>query len=230
VYVVNDGLKKGRPSAGVPDGAVLVFPGVAGGEANIELNFRIGSVLTRFENDPTRLSLGRSIILSVLSLTDETGSAPQTIIQSNNGEFGEKQGTGRISAARMYRIYNMGNTSDYYAKARSLAPGSGIWAWTASSGVSANQSQGATDIAVSFPAGETHYMLIRGIRPFALLQFNGENFPGDPQFERIDSSGWTYSAQEQTLLLKVKQRSASERIRIIYTAPAAPAVAPAPEA
>jgi hypothetical protein len=59
-------------------------------------------------------------------------------------------------------------------------------------------------------------MMIRGVRPFVRLQLYGINYPSDPQFERYDSSGWVYSPQEQTLLLKMKHRSAVERIRIFY--------------
>jgi hypothetical protein len=38
----------------------------------------------------------------------------------------------------------------------------------------------------------------------------------DPQFERYDSSGWSYSSAEQTLLLKMKHREETEHIRIFY--------------
>jgi hypothetical protein len=210
-YVAGDGLKKDPFT-----GEVLVF---VGEEADTEFNLRLGNCLSLL-NDETRQALGRSLILSVLSLADDTGSAPLIMVQNNDGGFSEKAGAGRLSSARMYRICRTENGGDYYARAQSLSlneiPAAGLWAWTAASNVSALQRPGITDIEVTFPAGETHYMMIRGVRPFTTLQLYGINYPSDPQFERYDSSGWVYSSQEQTLLLKMKHRSAVERIRIFY--------------
>jgi hypothetical protein len=212
-YVAGDSLKKDPFT-----GAVLAF---SGNEADTELNLRLGSSLSRL-TDETRQALGRSIVLSVLSLADDAGSAPRIMVQDDSGGFSEKPGAGRLSSARMYRICRTESGSEYYARAQSLASNetsaTGLWAWTAASSVSAVQRPGMTDITVSFPAGETHYMMIRGLRPFAVLQLYGIDYPSDPQFERYDSSGWVYSPQEQTLLLKMKHRSSIERIRIIYNA------------
>ncbi|MDR1506712.1 MAG: hypothetical protein LBI67_06375 [Treponema sp.] len=211
-HVVVGSLKK-DPAAGT----VLAFTGK---EADIELNLRLGSCLSR-SADETRQALGKSIILSVLSFADDTGSAPAVIEQNDSGGFSEKPGGGRLSSSGMYRICRTENSNEYYARAQSLSSGEtpGLWAWTAASRVSAVQQPGLTDITVHFPAGETHYMLIRGVRPFVTLQLYGINYPTDPQFERYDSSGWVYSAQEQTLLVKMKHRSSAEHIRIFYNAP-----------
>jgi hypothetical protein len=213
-HVTGDSLKK-NPFTG----AVLAF---SGDEADTELNLRLGSALSRLTGE-TRQALGRSIVLSVLSLADDAGSAPRIVVQDDNGGFSEKPGAGRLGSARMYRICRTENNGEYYARAQSLAsnetPTTGMWALTAASNLSAVQMPGTTDITVSFPAGETHYMMIRGLRPFAVLQLYGIDYPSDPQFERYDSSGWVYSPQEQTLLLKMKHRSSSERIRVLYTAP-----------
>jgi len=69
---------------------------------------------------------------------------------------------------------------------------------------------------VNFPAGETHYMIIRGMRPFTKIQLYGMDFRTDPQFERYDSSGWSYIAEEQTLILKMKHKTQTEHIKVIY--------------
>ncbi|MDR2143546.1 MAG: hypothetical protein LBP29_04160 [Treponema sp.] len=220
-YVAGESLKK-NPFTG----AVLAF---SGNEADTELNLRLGSSLSRLTGE-TRQALGRSIILSVLSLADEAGSAPRIVVQDGNGGFSEKPDAGRLGSARIYRICRTENSGEYYARAQSLSsnetPIAGLWAWTAASNVSALQRPGITDITVSFPAGETHYMMIRGVRPFAVLQLYGIDYPSDPQFERYDSSGWTYSPQEQTLLLKMKHRSSTERISILYNAVTEPPNAP----
>jgi hypothetical protein len=220
-HVAGDSLKK-NPFTG----AVLAF---SGNEADTELNLRLGSALSLLD-DETRQALGKSIVLSVLSLADDTGSVPRIVVQDENGGFGEKPDAGRLSSARMYRICRAENGGEYYARAQSLSTETtGLWAWTAGSNVSAVQGAGTTDITVSFPAGETHYMMIRGLRPFAVLQLYGIDYPSDPQFERYDSSGWVYSPQEQTLLLKMKHRSSTERIRILYNSESRENTAPVPE-
>jgi hypothetical protein len=151
--------------------------------------------------------------MSVLSLLDESGSAPARAALSGRAGTGGS-GAGRISSARIYRILHSGG---YYPRAADIgAVGNGLWAWTAASSVSAVQNDGVLDIAVSFPVGETHYMLIRGIRPFTKIQLYNMDYRTDPQFERYDSSGWTYSPSEQILLLKMKHRTPAEHIMVYY--------------
>jgi hypothetical protein len=115
----------------------------------------------------------------------------------------------------MYRLYSSApDTGEYYARAQAIFSPTGLWAWTAASSVSVAQQGQTIDITVHFPAGETHYMIIRGVRPFTSIQFSNVNQPSDSQFERYDSSGWTYSASEQSLLVKIRHRSAAEHIKI----------------
>ncbi|MDR1929440.1 MAG: hypothetical protein LBQ44_02315 [Treponema sp.] len=210
VYVVTGALKKN-----LSNGTSLIFTGE---EADTEYCLRIGSALSNYEDETTK-ALGRTLILSVLTLTDSSGSAPRTVIRNSSGDFAGKPGSPPLSSARMYKILNTPNGAGYFARAQAISaessvPG-GLWAWTAASSVSAVQQNGITDITVNFPAGETHYMIIRGVRPFRALQLYNTDYPTDSQFERYDSSGWVYSAAEQSLLVKMRHRSASEHIRII---------------
>jgi hypothetical protein len=59
-------------------------------------------------------------------------------------------------------------------------------------------------------------MIIRGIKAFTKIQLYNMDFRTDFQFERYDSSGWSYSTQEQTLIIKMKHRTAVEHIRVFY--------------
>jgi hypothetical protein len=157
--------------------------------------------------------MGRSLILSVLSLTDPPGTVPAEILVNEAGEMNEGAGD-RIGSARLYRILAPG---EYYPHAAGIGAGvNGIWAWTAASSIAVTQDGTVLDIAVSFPVGETHYMMIRGIRPFTKIQLYNIDYRTDPQFERYDSSGWIYAAAEQILVLKMKHRAAVEHIRIFY--------------
>jgi hypothetical protein len=185
-------------------------------EAGIEFNLRLGMALIEYGGSTDNedwAALGRSLVLSVLSLPDESGSAPARVAFDRREETGGL-GTARISSARIYRMLRAGG---YYPRAAGIGdPGNGMWAWTAAASVSAVQNGPVLNISVSFPVGETHYMLIRGIRPFTKIQLYNIDYRTDPQFERYDSSGWIYSAPEQILLLKMKHRTPVEHIMIYY--------------
>jgi hypothetical protein len=190
---------------------LCVFSGTA---ANMEFNLRLGKALTRYGesagNEPMT-ALGRSLILSALSFID-SGTLPETLVISDEGDItGDTQG-GRLNSTRFYRLLSPGG----YPRAVSIGPSSGgIWAWTIAS-VSSVRENNILDVAVSFSGGDTHYMLIRGVRPFSKIQLYGIDYRTDPQFERYDSSGWSYSSSEQTLVLKMRHRDTVEHIRIFF--------------
>jgi hypothetical protein len=202
LFVITGSLQKNPRT-----GHSLVFTGE---EADTELNLRLGSALMQYD-DETRIALGRTLILSVLSLADNTGAVPRIVVQDAVGNFSGRTSSPLLGSQRIYRFCGAG---EFYARAHAVD--AGVWAWTAASPVSGTALPGRLDVAVNFPAGETHYMLIRGVRPFTRIQFNNVNFVSDPQFERYDSSGWSYSPSEQTLLIKIRHRLPTERISIIY--------------
>ncbi|MDR2079074.1 MAG: hypothetical protein LBP74_05075 [Treponema sp.] len=187
------------------------------GTANMEFNLRLGAGLGaygEYTGQEVWSGIGRSLVLSVLSFSEGTGRVPLTLTLSGNGDFIAANSS--FSSARIYRLLRLG---EYSARAISLGSAvNGAWTWTAAAGVTANFSPETNflDISVSFPSGETHYMLIRGIRPFTQIQLYNIPFRTDPQFERYDSSGWTYSPSEQTLMVKMKHRLATEHIFIYY--------------
>ncbi|MDR1107891.1 MAG: hypothetical protein LBL19_02530 [Spirochaetaceae bacterium] len=181
-------------------------------EADTEFNLRAGKALMVYgktTENAVWAALGRSIILSTLSLIDPAGMLSETLTLSAQGDITETAGGRQIDSVRLYRYL----APITYPHAASIEAGEGIWAWTTAQ-ISAVREDTVLDIAVSFPAGETHYMMIRGIRPFSKIQLYGIDYRTDPQFERYDSSGWSYSASEQTLLLKLRHRSPVEHIRI----------------
>jgi hypothetical protein len=208
-FIISESLKMN------PEGdKVFAFYGSQG---DGEFNLRLGRALLEWAEgaeDASWAGVARSLILSVFSLSNNPGSVIAGYILNDEGEMsGNVQAPG-LSTARLYRILNPGA---YAPKALSIgALVNSIWAWTAAPAVSAVQENNTLDISVTFPAGESHYMMIRGIRPFTKIQLYGMDFRTDPQFERYDSSGWSYSAAEQTLLLKMKHRGTIEHVRIFY--------------
>ncbi|MFA6506638.1 MAG: hypothetical protein WCT14_11090, partial [Treponemataceae bacterium] len=157
--------------------------------------------------------IGRSLTLSALSLSDASGTLP-TEASLPDGSDAAVGGATRISSARVFKIV-VGEAR--LPRAIPLVPdgGSSVWAWTAAS-ASAKREANVIDIAVDFPVGESHFMILRGVKPFVKIELYGIDFSTDARFERYDSSGWAYSQSEQTLLLKMKHKSATEHIRIFY--------------
>jgi hypothetical protein len=206
-HVFSEGIRRNTENE-----QALVFNGNI---ADIEFNLRLGKALWIWADaagSDAWADLGRSLVLSVLLMQDNTGSVPASVQVSESGRFSE--GPGRFSAARVCRILNLG---EYYPRAAGIGSGvSGLWAWTAASSVSAAQEGNVLDISVSFPVGEIHYLMIRGVRSFAKIQIYNLDYPTDPQFESYDASGWVYSVQDQILVLKLKHRSAVEHIKIFY--------------
>jgi hypothetical protein len=213
-FIIDGGL---RQAAG---DRVLYF---RDGRADTEYNLRLGLALDKYGKHSGREgwgALGRSLIVSVLSLT-ENGSLPAELIvpdtertSENPGVVRPVPGRARIDSLAVYRHF----PAAAYPHPVSIGPpADGIWAWTASDSVTASLENNVLDIAVSFGAGQTHYMLIRGLRPFSKIQLYGIDYRTDPQFERYDSSGWSFSPSEQTLLLKLKHRSVVEHIKVFYS-------------
>jgi len=105
----------------------------------------------------------------------------------------------------------------------------GHWAWTVSSSARAAFQGANMTLTFTYPVNNIHYVIIRGVRPFIRIQIHGQDWRSDSQFEIYDSSGWVYYPQEQILVLKLRHRSTTENVRIIYRVdpppvqPAAPA-------
>jgi len=201
LFVITGCLRKNPRESGT-----LVFTKNAAyeEEADLELNLRLGKILLQ-DDDETRIALGKTLILSVLSFSDANRAVPRTV---RNNFTANKE---RLDSQKVYRICFAGEN---YARAQAVT--TGLWAWTAASSINGTAGTGRLDLTVEFPAGETHYVIIRGVKPFTTLQINSVNFNQDSQFERYDYSGWAYSTAEQTLLLKIRHRLPAERITILY--------------
>ena len=206
-FVISRSVKK--------DGSRVLV--VEGNNARTEFNVRLGQALALYgeaSNHEDWAAVGRSMVLSVLSLINQTGTIPAALTLSENGLFTENNAGTPVSSARLYRIIN---PVEYYPRATALTTAmSGMWIWTASSAVSAVYENDVLDISVAFPLEESHYVMICGVRPFRKIQIYDMDYRTDPQFERYDSSGWAYSASERTLMVKLKHRSAVEHIKIFY--------------
>jgi hypothetical protein len=191
---------------------VFVF---SNGRADIELNLRLGTAIYQWgEKTGNNIwaELGRSLVLSVISLDDVNGFIPAFLTM---GETGGETGR-RVSSAKLYRL--LGNNE--HLPHATITGADGIWAWTAASSVNIVRNDTMMDIFVRFPVGETHYVMFRNVPPFALLQIYGMNWRRAYDFESYyNSSGWYYFEQERILVIKLNHRSTTENVSIYFTVP-----------
>ena len=91
-----------------------------------------------------------------------------------------------------------------------------VWAWTCASAISyAKESDGTIDINITFPLGETHYVIFNGVPTFhANIEIQKQRFRTDPRFETYNSSGYVYNEDTQTLFIKSRHKSQVELIRL----------------
>jgi hypothetical protein len=122
------------------DGGNIVLVFSANGMADPEFNLRLGRAFSAYGEsaaDESWAALGRSLILSVLSLADNGGTVPGGVAVSEMGELDENAGLPRVSAARLYRILALGEYSPRVVGIGAAV--NGIWTWTAASAINAAQ-------------------------------------------------------------------------------------------
>jgi hypothetical protein len=207
--IITEGIRKHR------DGdKVFVFLGT---RTDIEFGLRLGKALAEYAGSAgldSWAAVGRSLILSIFALEDSEGMIPAVFNLSEEGDISEDSAVPRLDAVRLYLTLAPG---EYQSHAINIGPVvNGLWTWTAARDIAVGQENNVLDISASFPAGETHYMIIRGLRPFVKIQLYNIDYRTDPQFERYDSSGWIYSTRDQILIVKMKHRTETEHIRIFY--------------
>jgi len=122
-----------------------------------------------------------------------------------------------ISTGSAGRLHNILSPTDYYPRASWLTD-SGHWAWTVSPSIRLQNVGGNLNLNVTYPVNTFHHLIVRGVRPFLGVVIHGMTWRSDNQFERYESSGWIYYPEEQTLVIKLRQRSSMETVRIIYQA------------
>ena len=197
-------------------------------------NLRLGRALSEYGahiQDPTWTGIGRSLVLSALSLGDPAGLVPAVITFSLTGDLYIDPEGGSLTSAALHSILR---PLELYPRALTVSSGPNpIWAWMGANLVSTARRTDAQfdvlDIIMNFPVGESHYVIIQGIPPFGRMQLYGVDYRSDPQFENYNSSGWVYYPQTRTLVLKMLHRSAQETVRIIFREPPPPPPPPPAE-
>lgn len=201
-----------------------IFVSPDGENVGIPENIKTGKILIKYGktyNKPEWANAGRIIISSVLSFMDEKGNFPETASFTFTADGTKKTGIVKNSSKvlKASTVYPILVENPYYPREVSLSNelGRGIWAWTSALEIKGSKpSENQINISIRFPVGESHYLVIRGIKPFTRIQLYGMDYRTDSRFETYNSSGYVYNSATQTLYLKMRHKSETETVRLFY--------------
>ncbi len=162
----------------------------------------------------------RLIAMTVLKRAESGDSLPAVItIPDPAGRADAKASEAQdIPLAGIYPLIEP--VTSWYPHAEAVYPG--YFIWTCAANVSFSLSaEGVIDISAEFPAGQEHYMIVSGMQDFYGIQIHGADYRSDPRFETYNVSGYRYSADEDTIFIKLRHRAGRETIRI-FTMPPPP--------
>jgi hypothetical protein len=166
-------------------------------------------VLTQDGNNREyNLRLGIALINWIETIQNAEQAKPEWI------KIGRSLVLSALSGSNSGNLHSILKPIMYYPRAVRLSDD--LWAWTISPSVNHTLINGNVNVTFTFPATMTHHVILRGVRPFLRLQIHGMDWRPSAEFERYDSSGWLYHPQEQTLVLRLRHRSTTENVRIIY--------------
>jgi len=168
---------------------------------------RAGGALSR----DSYAAIGRTLIYSALDLADTEGFLPSRIQIQN----GKAEPTGDSISPQA--IYDLLPGSDYTPKEVPLYPYlyPGAWIWTASRVEEVKIDDAQYRFVFSFPVGDTHYLLVQGIRPLTSMIMHGIPWKSDLEYFRY-TDGWAYDEATQTLYVKLTHRLETEELVLNY--------------
>jgi hypothetical protein len=187
-----------------------------GDSASVDLYaaVRAGRVLReagRLLQEPSYEQLGRNLVLTVLRQADAQAAVPATGSLVGGAFTPDRE---RLAPEELYRLVAEERyTPEEYPLYRALSPGS--WVLTASRLESVQIDPQRQRYLFSFPQGQTHYLLIHGIRPPESVLMHGILWKTDPEYFQY-SDGWAYDPQAQSLLVKLTHRVETEEILLNY--------------
>ena len=195
-----------------------------------EKTLRTASVLIRYGSSypdkGTWKAVGQALYSSIFSLGGNSSSLPASF--DIQGDKAKKLGLMANDALILHaeKLYSVAvKDNPYYPHEESLALKAepGIWAWTSARDINVLKNDAKIfSFRISAKAGDTHYMIIRGIRPFYRIQIHEIDFRTDPRFEMYNSSGYVYDERTRTLLLKMKHKKDDEDIVLFLGRPPEP--------
>jgi hypothetical protein len=194
--------------------AGLFIASSAQGPAQLLLSVRSGALLLRAGQAldfGTAGAVGRSLLVSSLSLADETGMLPARITLTADKVSARE---GELAPEAVYGLLPLGTPlareTPLYG---SLGPRS--WILSAAPAPRVESTTGSAKITLAFPVGLPHYAVIQGIAGFTQLTLHGIPWRPAPDYAQY-SDGYFYDAREQALYLKLTGRVEKEEIVVTY--------------
>ena len=184
------------------------------GASNVFESLSAGYLLNRcgtITDTPSYTSLGRSLILACLGLSDEYGFIPGRLTFDINSI---QEMEGKIPPEL---IYSQLTENPYVPHEiplhQEIDPGS--WIRTSANIEDITVTDTRWDITMTFPEGFSHYFILQEAPQFQRIQFYGITWASDPSFE-FYSTGWLYDGDGKTLFVKLLQRSGTETISLFF--------------
>jgi hypothetical protein len=157
-------------------------------------------------------AVGRALVSAALDLSNDEGFIPRRI-RIQEGTI-ESTIADTISPQSIYEFLPGADYApEEYPLYAYLYPGS--WIWTASRVTGVNIDDTRYRFSFSFPLGDTHYLLIQGIRPLTGMIMHGIPWKSDPEYFRY-TDGWAYDEESQTLYVKITHRLEIEELVLSY--------------
>ncbi|MBI9107325.1 MAG: hypothetical protein JEZ04_11335 [Spirochaetales bacterium] len=167
-------------------------------------------------------SLGREIINSALSISDNLGFLPKTAWE---GESGNLLTENNIPPEHIYPL--LSDNPYYPAKDYFFSEtGEKLTVLNQAETFNTEKTDFGYKMTFKFPAGQIHTFAVRNIKPFYQMNLLGYKWNADHRFLQY-FSGWWYDRDTQTLYVKIRHRTDTEEI-LIYTDKPAP-LPPKPE-
>jgi len=134
-------------------------------------------------------------------------------------------------ASSLYPYIASGNTYYPHFLIAGHSPSETVWSWTCAENITYIENEEHTEctISIDFGLGDSHYIILRGIKPFSGIEIYGIPFHTDARFETYNSSGYVYNENNHTLYLKSRHKSANEIVHLTFRKKAPAAETPAPK-
>lgn len=184
------------------------------GKADVAATAYAGRLLIEYAAMAKRSDLatvGEGIIVSVLALADADGFVTGRLLLKGESVAG---GEGFVAPER---IYPWVADAPYYPREVSLSQsfGDGAWLWAASAVTNVTKSAGEISLTFDYPAGQTEYILLAGIKPFSGVKMYGGLWGENPNLDD-SSAGWSYLPALRLLVVKLLHQQEQTQVEILY--------------
>ena len=205
----------------IPSGRSSLYIEENAGAAGTISALETASILYRWgtanEEKSDWTAAARLITATALSLAESEGALPASIaVPDSAGQMAAGAEEATISLAAAYPLVEP--LASWYPRAAATYPRYSIW--TSARNVSLYFPRaGILDLEVEFLAGQTHYVVIRGVHDFYGIQWSGTTYDSSASFETQNAPSCRYISDEDTLFIKMQHREGRESVRIFYNNP-----------